>query len=776
MRRWQPSAAVISAAILHEGPIYDDLVNGLPVTAVTLQALIASGETGPVIDWAANILGKVHAAEQAHISDVLVSSGFDESGCTPDAYGILDPDYDGERIVAVVTAAVEPETWQRVSAAGGGWELCDAPEGMPFINLRGEVLADAIETVAAGASLLLHPSDPQAWLSAKSEPQVITAAAITSPTDTSAGAGNVYAVVDPLNTTAVVTLFEVMPGPKIFVRRAGAWAPDDGTLTAQLTGLNPPPVVAVPTDQVPDTVRQVDDFDTTHAATAAGPNGGQAPQAQAPVAASANGNGPSVGGLAVLAKDTGRVLMLQRGLATPDNPDPAGGKFEFPGGHLEGDETPYEGASREWEEETGYPLPPAVNDPQAPENTWNSTNGIYRGHVHAIASEDDIDMHEREKGTNPDDPDGDTFEASAWWNPTDLIGNPVVRNELQASMPQVHMAIDGNSSNSLIPDDNELDAQEPIAASVHHNRRVREAKDADSVFDADRAATDLDEQTRRRDFETMISSRYAGLKSDGHDDSAASSTIRREIEAEDTRRSMWEKQRSDALLEEKERRLRVQPDVRLSKELVGRVAGDSTPEAMAAAAIPHTLLPPQLFKYWVSGKGALKIRWNVKGDWSRCRDHLIKYVKSDYQTKALCNELHKFATGRWTGSHANKIAEGGGLKASANNWAEFDAERAGLVFHKVSGGIHAKSATKNYSVAKLDKGHYHLTVHNLDERHHMATGEPVDKIDHIETQALAKRIAHHYDQAGDNYQPHENGSKSRKTYAILKAYDEDAEG
>lgn len=663
MRRWQPSAAVISAAILHEGPIFDDLCNGLPVTAVTLQALIASTESGSIVDWASTILDKMHSAEQAHITDVLVSSGFDETGCNPSAFGILDPDYDGERIVAVVTAATEPETWLRITASG--WESCDAPEGMPYIDLRGEVLADALETVAAGASLLLHPSDPQAWLSAKIAPQVITAAAITPPTDPSAGPGSIYAVVDPLNTSAVVTLFQVQPGPKISVRRAGTWVPDDGTLTAQLTGLNPPPVVAVATDQVPDVVRQVDDFDTTHAATAAGPNGGQAPQAAAPAPVAASAAGLKAAGLMVLAKDTGRVFMLQRGLADEGNPDPAGGKWESPGGKLEGSETPYEGASREWEEETGYPLPPAVNDPEASENTWNSTNGVYRGHVHAIAHENDIDMHEREKGTNPDDPDGDTFEASAWWSPQDLTGNPVVRDELKVSMPQVHQALDGNSSHSLFaPADNELDAQEPIAASVHHARRVREAKDADSAFDADRAATDSAEQQRRRDFETMISSRYAALKADGHDDSAASSVIRREIEAEDARRDLWEKQRSDALLTEKERRLRVQPEVRLSKELTSQV--DSAPPdagtlPLVADAVPHTLLPPALFKYWVAGPGAIKIKWNIKGDWQRCRDHLTKYVKSDYQTKALCAELHKFATGRWTGSRANKIAEGGKL-------------------------------------------------------------------------------------------------------------------
>ena len=45
----------------------------------------------------------------------------------------------------------------------------------------------------------------------------------------------------------------------------------------------------------------------------------------------------AVAGLAVLAADTGRVLMLQRALC---DDDPAAGKFELPGGHLAEGEAP----------------------------------------------------------------------------------------------------------------------------------------------------------------------------------------------------------------------------------------------------------------------------------------------------------------------------------------------------------------------------------------------------------------------------------------------------
>lgn len=141
----------------------------------------------------------------------------------------------------------------------------------------------------------------------------------------------------------------------------------------------------------------------------------------------------SVAGLAVQAADTGRVLMLQRCL---DPEDPAGGMFEFPGGHLEGDEKPLMGAWREWAEETGC-LPP----PGERAGSWTSPNGVYQGIVWRIDSEAMVPVRgDREVG-NPDDPDGDCVEAIAWMDPGQLAGNPAVRSELLADLDLVLAAL-----------------------------------------------------------------------------------------------------------------------------------------------------------------------------------------------------------------------------------------------------------------------------------------------------------------------------------------------
>ncbi|MHB9861970.1 phage portal protein [Streptomyces sp. YIM S03343] len=133
-------------------------------------------------------------------------------------------------------------------------------------------------------------------------------------------------------------------------------------------------------------------------------------------------------GLAVRAADTGRVLMLQRALA-PD--DPAGGTWEFPGGHCEGDEKPVAAAVREWCEETRMILPfdpDAMAELAFSEPAWVS--GIYAGYVYTVPTETALDLGRRDQVTNPDDPDGDQVEAIAWWDPEQLRGNPVVRPEL----------------------------------------------------------------------------------------------------------------------------------------------------------------------------------------------------------------------------------------------------------------------------------------------------------------------------------------------------------
>jgi len=76
--------------------------------------------------------------------------------------------------------------------------------------------------------------------------------------------------------------------------------------------------------------------------------------------------------------------------------------------------------------------------------SWESYNGVYRGFVWTIPSEDDLPvLGDRDEVKNPDDPDGDCPEVIAWWTTDHLRDNPAVREELHADMNNVLRALEG---------------------------------------------------------------------------------------------------------------------------------------------------------------------------------------------------------------------------------------------------------------------------------------------------------------------------------------------
>lgn len=151
-------------------------------------------------------------------------------------------------------------------------------------------------------------------------------------------------------------------------------------------------------------------------------------------------------GVMVRATDTGRVLVLQRAL---DPDDPAQGLLEFPGGHIEDGESPFDAAVREWQEETGALLPAvALADAYAAFQCWGSEDGVYTGFLVDVDSE--LPVRGPSLVGNPDDPDGDGCEAILWLDPESLVGNPLTRPELALSMPAVLALLAG--------DDVEIDA------------------------------------------------------------------------------------------------------------------------------------------------------------------------------------------------------------------------------------------------------------------------------------------------------------------------------
>ena len=122
-------------------------------------------------------------------------------------------------------------------------------------------------------------------------------------------------------------------------------------------------------------------------------------------------------GLIIKSYDSGRILMTQRSPFHGDD-EKARGKWEFPGGHLEEGETPFEGALREFTEETGLPLP----------EKWKIVgyheSGKYLAIVIAVDNE-----------TWTSDAVLLDFETMGigWFHPDEVEGSEMVRGEIQST-------------------------------------------------------------------------------------------------------------------------------------------------------------------------------------------------------------------------------------------------------------------------------------------------------------------------------------------------------
>ena len=130
-------------------------------------------------------------------------------------------------------------------------------------------------------------------------------------------------------------------------------------------------------------------------------------------------------GLCVKADDTGKVLLLKRRSHSEfflNRP----GVWEFPGGHVKIHERPHEAAVREWEEEVGRKLPDGHFQGMFQEEK-------YHGFIYVIPQENMVNLSDKGRGPDPDDPDGKHTQMLKWWKVKEIkedIKNFEVRHRL----------------------------------------------------------------------------------------------------------------------------------------------------------------------------------------------------------------------------------------------------------------------------------------------------------------------------------------------------------
>lgn len=95
----------------------------------------------------------------------------------------------------------------------------------------------------------------------------------------------------------------------------------------------------------------------------------------------------------------------------------------------------------------------------------------------------------------------------------------------------------------------------------------------------------------------------------------------------------------------------------------------------------------KLRRYWLYGKGALKIRWNTPGDWTRCFRHLAKYMGP--RAKGYCALRHKEATGMWTGDKMHRKMYG---RKGSRNFSINDVVSSEDYYMRASLSAHAEAA------------------------------------------------------------------------------------
>jgi 8-oxo-dGTP pyrophosphatase MutT (NUDIX family) len=134
-------------------------------------------------------------------------------------------------------------------------------------------------------------------------------------------------------------------------------------------------------------------------------------------AAFKSADAPPLAGLALRAADTGRVLLLKR---LEDETS----FWEFPGGHVT-DADSRSCAVREWTEEVNCPFPPDAQP------LTHLDLGAYRLYLYEVPSEFCL--------PEPcQDPEGEWFTQSRWWDPEDLPSadlRPELEDELGALLP-----------------------------------------------------------------------------------------------------------------------------------------------------------------------------------------------------------------------------------------------------------------------------------------------------------------------------------------------------
>ena len=266
-RRVYPVPGSFQLALLAAGPVGVRVARDGVATESALRVLAAC-EDPELALWACGVCNGLDAPPE--VEGLYPAPG--------PHYGLLDGESDDPEVIVALFRA---EGEDLVRWTGTGWDLVPDqfdPVGAAYVEIPDDQLpwyADPFRSGTAG--IALRPTSPRGFLPRpRVGVPVVSAAESTDP---------VFAVVDDMDTTAVLDLFRVGPGPEALVREHGEWVPDPDLLS-RLRGVDPPRVVQVKDTDADGVVGQVD----AHDAAKGRPKPAPAPaeQGEEPVTAGVN--------------------------------------------------------------------------------------------------------------------------------------------------------------------------------------------------------------------------------------------------------------------------------------------------------------------------------------------------------------------------------------------------------------------------------------------------------------------------------------------------------
>ena len=238
------------------------------IAASAAEYKLLGGENGR--EWSDKILAGIDRNADRERRADLEKIDFD-----PEAYyyiGLADSDTPNTiDLLARVPSSTADLAETDVLTATGSWTRLETInfDSRIGVALDTDLLAFVASAFTSGHhSVLLHEDTPLCFLS-----DVPLLAAIDAA-DATPSEGSYYAVVDATDTTAVMSLIKISPGPVVYTRNGGAWTLDQSMLDSLLS-VSPPPIVELQGETLNSVLEQTDLSQAQQITSDADGNGGE---------------------------------------------------------------------------------------------------------------------------------------------------------------------------------------------------------------------------------------------------------------------------------------------------------------------------------------------------------------------------------------------------------------------------------------------------------------------------------------------------------------------